>query len=237
MQHIYLRSLFTLTLLLGACHTPHHSGVDALTERYQHAVADAQIAEPSERAFRLVAITPDNKQLKWKTMEGADWVLVSTWTNWNGYRASLGKEMTIGRELWVTSAPELQNFCHAYALKDSEKTLRLEQLLGLPPHNGKTQFIEMWVKPENLFRPSGDNEINDKTAETTLPTKAAPDYAKWYHDLESKSYGKDGYPWTRLGYTYDWGSNASEIGLSEFVLRPGSVALIQSITPTNDYCK
>jgi len=46
-----------------------------------------------------------------------------------------------------------------------------------------------------------------------------------------------GYPWTRLGYTYDWGSNAGEIGLSEFVLRAGSAALIQSITATNDYCQ
>lgn len=32
-----------------------------------------------------------------------------------------------------------------------------------------------------------------------------------------------GYPWTRLGYTYDWGSRSSnKYGLSEFVIMPGS---------------
>ena len=27
------------------------------------------------------------------------------------------------------------------------------------------------------------------------------------------------YPWTRLGYTYDWGNPRNLVGLSEFVLR------------------
>jgi hypothetical protein len=28
-----------------------------------------------------------------------------------------------------------------------------------------------------------------------------------------------GYPWTRLGYSYDWGNPKNPVGLSEFVLR------------------
>ena len=30
------------------------------------------------------------------------------------------------------------------------------------------------------------------------------------------------FPWTRLGYTYDWGNSTSEIGLSEFVIKNNS---------------
>ena len=36
------------------------------------------------------------------------------------------------------------------------------------------------------------------------------------------SYFDGKYPWTRLGYTYDWADNGEEYGLSEFVVRKNS---------------
>ena len=48
-------------------------------------------------------------------------------------------------------------------------------------------------------------------------------FKNWFDDQASKSYtGENPHPWTRLGYTYDWGSNADKYGLSEFIVVPGS---------------
>jgi len=45
-----------------------------------------------------------------------------------------------------------------------------------------------------------------------------------------------GYPWTRLGYTYDWGNPDSEVGLSEFVITAGATIKIENVYETAAYC-
>ena len=59
---------------------------------------------------------------------------------------------SLQRDLWVTIAPELHDFCSNY-LRDlnSENNLgalrlRTEQLLGLPPDSGYTHVVELWVR-------------------------------------------------------------------------------------------
>ena len=44
------------------------------------------------------------------------------------------------------------------------------------------------------------------------------------------------YPWTRLGYAYDWGNPQSEVGLSEFVIKKGALVQIHAVTFIDDYC-
>ena len=53
------------------------------------------------------------------------------------------------------------------------------------------------------------------------------------------------YPWTQLGYTYDWGvpedletdsDRPANVGLSEFVIRQGAPILVHSIQSVEDYC-
>ncbi|MEZ4436423.1 MAG: hypothetical protein R3F65_28825 [bacterium] len=62
------------------------------------------------------------------------------------------------------------------------------------------------------------------------------EHRMWVEALTEESYG-EGYPWTRLGYTYDWDPAAgSVVGLSEFVIRPGSVVGVESVTGTGAYC-
>ena len=47
-----------------------------------------------------------------------------------------------------------------------------------------------------------------------------------------------GYPYTRLGYTYDWAVDAlpSRYGASEFVVASGSTAKAVRIIATDEYC-
>jgi hypothetical protein len=52
-------------------------------------------------------------------------------------------------------------------------------------------------------------------------------FKQWYSDNAASSYKADpatpvaqwGVPWTRLGYTYDWGNPGDPVGLSEFIIR------------------
>lgn len=51
-------------------------------------------------------------------------------------------------------------------------------------------------------------------------------FKEWFVELAQTSYNRSGgdpedwgYPWTRLGYTYDWGNADDHVGLSEFIIR------------------
>ena len=228
------------SLALCACSSPSIPDSAELQQMYRNAVKDAETAEPGEISTNLTAIVSYNDKLTWQAETGR--VLVVTWTSWNGYDGLVGNSTVLQREVWVTAAPELQNFCRKCCSDNASLTLRLEQLQGLPPNNSKTRMIEMWVSPDDLFRPSADPEISDREAGIEFPTssefvKVNQSHIDWYNTLKNASYDENGYPWTRLGYTYDWGNPQSEVGLSEFVVRQGATVGIKSVSTTAKYCE
>lgn len=212
---------------------------------YAAALQDAKVAEPAEIVDTLTAITPDNADLSWQADSGR--VLMVTWTSWNGYDGLVGQETQLGREVWVTATPQLQTFCQSYAATpETPLVLRLEQLLGLPANNGKTRFVELWVNPGDMLRPTPDGEVDDTVAELEMPGPehfpSQQDYEfhrDWFNlqmSLQAYDDPSKGYPWTRLGYTYDWGNAESEIGLSEFVIAAGSTVAVEQVYATEEYC-
>jgi len=228
----------------------------ALKHRYSDAIKDAKNAEPNEINRNLIAIVPSNEYLKWKPdRNGEKRVLVVTWTNWDGYDDKEGQFMLTTKKIWTTIVPELKDFCEFNMIDKSNITLRLEQLLGLSPNSGKTRFVEMWVYPRDLFRPSPDTGITDHKAILDLPPTPYKyeilgneyneylewfemNYKNWFNDLKNKSYEKNGFPWTRLGYTFDWGRDLNnDIGLSEFIIKERSTIEIKLIRKTINYCK
>jgi hypothetical protein len=48
------------------------------------------------------------------------------------------------------------------------------------------------------------------------------EYKAWFDANIISSYFDGKYPWTRLGYTYDWADNGQEYGLSEFIIKKDS---------------
>jgi len=235
---------FALTFLLApACVVQRSvSNPRDLQQAYLNAVKDAEIAEPNEISRDLVAIVESNTHLVWTGEPGNRRVLVVTWTSWNGYDDEVGQSVVTTRETWVTAVPELKDFCQKNKRARKNLPLRLEQLLGLPPNNGKTRFVEIWVDPSDLFRPSPDPEITDHEAELDFPQSRkfltlSEEYIKWFNDWKRQAYGTNPYPWTRLGYTYDWGNPKSEVGLSEFVIQKGAAVEIHSVSKTEEYCK
>ena len=162
-------------------------------------------------------------------------VLVLTWkANDSIYKLYLDSAYfdTGSRDTWVTVVPYLHDKMNA--LKFSNQNLRLEQLLGLPPNSGYKHFVEIWVKPEDLFRPCADSEIDDYACDLSFPSDADSTHINWFN--ETIGYNKD-YPWTRLGYTYDWKKtkNGVKNGLSEFIIRKNSNVVINAIYETKNY--
>jgi hypothetical protein len=254
-------SLLSLICLLAACGSdssaPAANTTVSLQAKYSSAVADARTAEPSEISRYLTPVTNDNPNLIWENGVVGSRLLVVIWlgdagkyyecsdpNGCSGNSSCLegGECPTYKYDSWVTVVPEIKNF---FGLARPEP-MRIAQLLGLPPtaatsgDAGEYKYmLEMWVSPQDLFRPCPDTEISDTACETSFPTDSFrmldPDnkvratvgpeygvfktYSSWFTNQASYSYtmGASPYPWTRLGYTYDWGSD-NHTGLSEFVL-------------------
>ena len=231
--------LFHVLLLLPIVGCTTATPTDAeLQATYRNAVIDARVAEPDEICRNLEAIVFYNPNLTWEGQPGVSRVLLLTWTSWDGYNDKAGETMTVSREIWIVTPQELKDFCRQNrSLTDDSLVPRLEQLYGLPPHDDKKWFVEIWANPDDILRPSPDPVITDHEAELNFPKWVDTQYRDWFNRMKSESYGENGYPWTRLGYTYDWGNPKSEIGLSEFIIMPGSTIKIHSVISALDYSK
>ena len=60
-------------------------------------------------------------------------------------------------------------------------------------------------------------------------------YKEWFDANILWSYFESEYPWTRLGYTYDWSGETSEYGLTEFLLFDGETSQVEFTLPTLEF--
>ncbi len=280
-------SLFVLMAALAGCGSD-SSAYDPY-EAYNQACADAAVVTPDKISKNLTPIIAENPNLIWEDNVVGSRVLVVSWVDENacniykcppegcapGDTCKEGRECAYSRDSYVTLAPELKNFF----LNRTPDPMRIAQVLGLPPVDSarKVCFLEMWVSPEDLFRPAPDPEVTDSEAEMDLPPSQYRSRFRQYSDAELvfadmacdpelcpscnqwnqcgfttyENYFKNRrkyiytaaspYPWTGLGYTYDWGNPDNPVGLSEFVVNgkksDGSTINvgIKAVTYTADY--
>jgi hypothetical protein len=222
----------------------------ALIQKYEKAVHDAAMPEQSEISDKLDAVSPDNASLIWN--EDKTKLKVVTWKSQDSYEKFLKPNtQTSSSEsyvIWITLAPKMKELCSAFLRahpKADKKALdaRLKELLGLNPSWEYDVFVELWVSPEDLFRPCVDPIPNDSACDLsfgqdTPKVKNIKDYKAFYQNLYFNDFhASPGVPWTGLGYTYDWGNPKSEVGLSEFILSPSSPYTIEQAVPTEEYCR
>ena len=218
-------------------------GNDGLWVTYWRAVQDAAVIEPHEVSDHLDAVvpgTPGQVWREWPLGSGRQQVKVATWAP-GGFEVKVG-ELQNDRFTWVTLCPKVRDFCRDSGLTGNALDMRLRQRLGLPPNDAKTRFIEYWVYPEDLFRPAAVTSIDTTTVGPTAPRGYVNPHADMLLSQAEGSYTLPtpvGYPWTRLGYTYDWGYGGTgpeeEMGDSEFVIRSGCTIWVDSVTPTGEY--
>lgn len=231
---------------------------------YEEAVAAARVPLPEHVSRDLVPILAFTPGLSWDASGQKVLMATWTKAAYYDQRTPpYDYKIPDGVEVWLTAVPFLRQFCQRTGLAGQALTLRLAERLGLPPDAADDAFVEMWVDPHAFFRPCPDPEITDHECQVNLtagpaaqppscPWSAALDgqlsgaftavtraHLEWMCANWTKSYPPDqprkSYPWTALGYTYDWGGRDHR-GESEFVALPNTEVIVQSITKTEDYC-
>ena len=201
-----------------------------LDNLYQTAVEDAITADSSEICDSLWQINSSNTKLEWKTINNEVYVLLG---NFNKYPNSYSDTLVINSwgQIWVFIPEQFKLRLKSATIPENDTLLRISQLLGMPPTSTNNYIVELWVKPADLYRPAADPEIDDRTTGLYLPENAEPDYAQWFNQNIYDSYFGQWthYPWTRLGYTYDWAYPATEIGLSEYCIKTNSVLFVKKL--------
>ena len=232
------------TALLVACGGTQPATDPAPEARYRAAIEDARTAEPSEITTGLTPLVPYNDSLVWRTArDSTRQVLVVTWGGSETLpTAAASDTVTADRDVWVTAVPKIRQFCRGLDRDGDALQRRLAQRLGLPPTADYDRFVELWVRPQDLVRPCPDPEVTDRECERAPPQPSAhaqvsDAHQNWFRELRATSYGPDGYPFTGLGYTYDWNPATDDVGPSEFVLRPGESGIVRATYSTAAYCR
>lgn len=181
--------------------------------------------------------------LSFKAIDGETYVkMVSVKASFEYFikGACQGSYNTGDYPIWVTAAPQPNNKIKKNPLFGETLDMRLKQLLGLPPINEYSFVIEMWVKPSDMYRPCPDREITDKTCGVVFPEGTDSTHIKWIEDLRAASYYNEdlynNYPWSQLGYTYDWNPNSDDnVGCSEFVIGKNATFIIDNVYTLESY--
>ena len=203
-----------------------------LNEQYKAAVEDAAVAE-SEEIYPLLQIDSSSYSDKvfWNTDKSK--VLLAVLNN-TPDKYEDGRTITLEKEVWAVSERELYLWYKENKAGTHSWSLRLRQLFGLPRKADVTHFSLIWVDPKDIIRPAYVTDITSSEMTTSFKDELESDstntdrmmwYKNWFDDEYAKSYvkGREGRTWTRLGYTYDWGSKGSnKYGLSEFLVVPGA---------------
>lgn len=146
-----------------------------------------------------------------------------------------------GSTLWSFSPMQFQSFFQntnrfATMLSGTNLVLRIDQLLGLSDTSPNSYIADIWVDPNTLLRPTPNPTLTNVTESWTFPSplidvpgKSGADYYTWFTNRVGTVFGGSGaFPWTSLGYTYDYGTNGhlagetSYEGLSEFLMFRGA---------------
>jgi hypothetical protein len=245
--HFYLHGWLVLGVagLLSACASVPPSMPKSAAEGqavYAAALADAAVASPSKvQPLRALPAGEHVTMVSWVTAQRAPCA-----------RDALPCDMQVGHDrLWVTLAGEVQATCQSWGLKGDALRSRIEQLLGLPTNSPaqyrKAQFVLLEIARGQVERPClgvTENAAGQPVCSIDLQAGTAPEMHHFVGQQMAAAYVADnprgpGYPYTRLGYTYDWAADAKpgHYGASEFVLAPGSTAKAVRIIATDDYCQ
>ena len=213
-------------------------------QSYEAAIADAAVASP-EKVQPLLPVP-----------SGAT-VAVVSWVAKSRVPCPLDKprcSFIVGPgRIWVTLTGEIQTQCRAWSLSGVALRRRLEQVLGLPPDPPPQYeyavFATMQVPRAALARPClGIDDTDPAHPKCTItppaPPAASAEMQSFVGQQMMSSYivrnpAGPGYPFTRLGYTYDWAPGAEahrHYGASEFVVAPGTRVDVTDEVASDAYC-
>jgi hypothetical protein len=216
----------------------------SIADVYAHALAAAAVYE-DRYVVPLFPAIADTQGL----------VFVTTLTTWNPDTVT----QTLTEDVWVSVVPEVRDSCLSWN-DETDVVMRLRQLLGLRPTDSVTQFVEMTAPASGMFRPAVDPAIDTRTpcspeqallpgCGRTFPAGVDTAHVVWMANQAFSSWkmpndyprqegepSRLGYPWTALGYTYNWHPGSPRYGASEYLVRSGTQVTVTGVIPIARYC-
>lgn len=230
-QFMHLLTLVLGLWLLGGCAQEMVLPETLLSNEalWEAAMADAVFSDDDE-VMELVTLTAGDPQVIWD--EDGEQVLLLTWHDYA--EACAPGDVLAHEEIWATSLGEMEDWYGENRAGVTDWELRFAQLLGVPDDGSHTRFTAFWISPREVLRPA---YITDVTAqmENSYQQASDPAYREWFEANILYSYFESAYPWTRLGYTYDWSGGDSDYGLTEFLVQDGSASEIEFTYTTEEF--
>jgi hypothetical protein len=143
----------------------------------------------------------------------------------------------VTRNTWVFVPENFMNVCERKgitAITDTcDLSKRLCRLLGLSDLAQRDTIVYMKVPQNALFRPAYNLKPYKKLEANQKGEIKKTKKVLNYENIKSwmaEQQRNNNYPWTRMGYTYDWGDPSAwehnggdgYIGVSEFILKDGT---------------
>ncbi len=224
--------LIILTLTLCAC-SNEESQEASESSLYDNAVIDAMVAEDDE-VLPLVTLSEDDDMTTWN--EDGKVLLLS----WHSYPESyIEGESTVLEfgDVWTFTDKEIIDWFSENGEDVSDWELRFEQLIGLPESDEKTHFTAFWVDVNDVVRPAYEPDPMVDSMVNTYTEDMDEEYKNWFDDNIISSYfeSEEMYPWTRLGYTYDWADNGTDYGLTEFLVKQNATVDVEFTKSTDEF--
>ncbi|MFI3141596.1 MAG: hypothetical protein R3Y27_04720 [Clostridia bacterium] len=224
-------SLMIVAALVFLCGCSAESEVIEVEAQYEAAVVDAMLAEESE-VYDLVVLDAESDMV---TFNDDNEVLLVTWNKYpDSYPEGEVVELVYG-SIWVFTDKEILAWYEETEGEISDYQLRLNQLIGLPADDDNTHFTAMWVDIDDVIRPAyfTDAESSEMDIENY---DMESDFETWFNsNIISSYYSEYQYPWTRLGYTYDWCADSDEYGLTEFLVKENSQVTVEFTMTTEEF--
>ena len=200
-------------------------------ELYQAAVIDAMVIEDDD-ILPLVAITKDSPMCSWDE-DGC--VLMLTHHSYpDSYVAGEEYTLTYGA-VWTFTDKEIAKWHKDNKSGVTDWELRFKQLIGLPEERTYTHFSALWTNPDDIIRPGYAWRLTDAVGAAAFVEEPSEEYKAWFDGNIIWSYFDSAYPWTRLGYTYDWAAGSGKYGLSEFLIRKNAVTEVAFTLSTEEF--
>ena len=230
---VLLCALFAVSAFLITYFTVRPNKVVRPSDLYTAAVFDSIVAEADE-IFPLVSLTKQSDMVTWH--EDGERVLLLSWHD-NPEVFVAESTVTLSGELWTFTDREIKDWCDSVVSSVTDWNMRLKQLIGLPPTSAYTHISAFWVNVSRVIRPAYQTDVTKQVDETCLVNNFLGAYEEWFNNNIVYSYFISDYPWTRLGYTYDWADDGDEYGLTEFLVLAGTEVQVAYTKTTEEFIR
>jgi hypothetical protein len=204
---------------------------NSLEYLYSQAVKDAMTIE-SDEVLPVVKLTEDSDMV---TFNDKNEVLLVTWHKYpDSYVPGQQANLKYGA-VWTFTDKEMAGWYEENKNGVADWELRFEQLIGLPADTKYTHFSAIWVPLDNIKRPAYSWDIAGDITDVAFDDNDDQNFIQWFDSNIVSSYFEDDYPWTRLGYTYDWAADDIEYGLSEFLVEKGTNVTVEFTYTTQEF--